>query len=108
MHVSTCIDASGVVYFASKHLHSPGVPGPMQAPIVEVLSGSPESLRAQVDAAVIDTLDQGKSSLVVSLDALRAFDNSAINAIVRGLRTLRAVGGTMRLVTERDDHRKAL
>jgi anti-sigma B factor antagonist len=80
----------------------------MKAPIIEVLSGSPESLRAQVDAAVIETLDQGKSSLVLSLDALRAFDNSAINAIVRGLRTLRAVGGTMRLVTERDDHRKAL
>lgn len=80
----------------------------MQAPIIEVLSGSPESLRAQVDAAVTETLDQGKSALVVSIDALRAFDNSAINAIVRGLRTLRAVGGTMRLVTERDDHRRAL
>lgn len=80
----------------------------MPSAFLEVLSGSPEAVRAQLDAAVIATLDEGKDTLTVSVDALRELDDAAIAATVRALRRLRAVGGTLRLVTQRDDHRERL
>lgn len=80
----------------------------MKPVFIEVLSGSPEALRAQLAAAARMTLAQGKTTLVVVLDALRVLDDGAIAAMITALRTLRAAGGTIRLVTERDEHRSRL
>jgi anti-anti-sigma regulatory factor len=80
----------------------------MKPVFVEVLSGSSEALRAQLVAAAASTLQQGKTTLAIGLDTLRELDDPAIAATIIALRRLRAAGGTVQLVTQRDDHRARL
>jgi len=80
----------------------------MKPVFVDLLSGSPEALRAQLIEATRSTLGQGKATLVVGLDAVRSLDDPAIAAMIVALRTMRAAGGAVRLVTRRQDHRDRL
>jgi anti-sigma B factor antagonist len=80
----------------------------MKSVVVALLSGSPEAVRAQVVEATRATLSQGKMALILALDTLQALDDPALNAVIIALRTMRAAGGTVRLVTSREDHRSRL
>lgn len=80
----------------------------MKPVFVEILAGSPESLRAQFAAAAHATLAQGKTTLVAGIDALRGLDDGAIAAMITALRTMRAAGGAVRLVTQSDEQRGRL
>jgi anti-sigma B factor antagonist len=80
----------------------------MKSVVVALLSGSPEAVRAQVVEATRATLSQGKMALILALDTLQALDDPALNAVIIALRTMRAAGGTVRLVTSRENHRSRL
>jgi anti-anti-sigma regulatory factor len=80
----------------------------MKPVFVEVFSGSSKALRAQLAAAAQSTLQQGKTTLAVGLDTLPDLDDPAIAAIIVALRKLRAAGGTIQLVTQREEHRRRL
>ncbi len=80
----------------------------MNSLFVELLNGSPVALRAQLVDAARSTLTQGKTTLVVALDAVRSLDDAALASLVVALRTLRAAGGTIRLVATREDLRERL
>src|SRR5579875_2668216 len=85
-----------------------GDEGKMNSVVVALLSGSPEAVRAQVVEATRAALSQGKMTLILALDTLQALDDPALNAVIIALRTMRAAGGTVRLVTSREDHRSRL
>jgi anti-sigma B factor antagonist len=80
----------------------------MKPVFVGLLSGSPEALRAQLADATRATLDQGKAILVVGLDALAKLDDPALASLIVGLRTMRAAGGTVKIVTQSEEHRQQL
>lgn len=80
----------------------------MKPVFVGLLSGSPEALRGQLVDATSATLGQGKAILAVGLDALTTLDDPALASLIVALRTMRAAGGTIRIVTQREDHRAQL
>ena len=80
----------------------------MKPSFVEFYTSSPTGLRAQATAAVTDAKRRGSRILIVGLDSLVKLDDAAISATIVALRGLRALGGTVRLVTQSVTHRRHL
>jgi|ERR1700723_234473 anti-anti-sigma regulatory factor len=80
----------------------------MKPLFVEFYTSSPSGLRAQATAAVSDAIQRRSTILVVGLDSLARLDDAVISAIIVALRGLRAIGGTVRLVTQSVTHRRHL
>jgi anti-anti-sigma regulatory factor len=80
----------------------------MKPSFVEFYTSSPTGLRAQATAAVTDAKRRGSRILIVGLDSLVKLDDAAISATIVALRGLRALGGTVRLVTQSVTHRRQL
>jgi anti-anti-sigma regulatory factor len=78
------------------------------APQINLYTSSPSGLRAQAVAAADEALNVGHNLLVLGLDCLTEFNDGAVLATIVALRKLRDVGGSVRLVTENDDHRNRL
>jgi|ERR1700677_1593997 hypothetical protein len=75
---------------------------------VEFYASSPSGLRAQATAAVNDAKRRGSTILIVGLDSLVRLDDPVVSATIVALRGLRAIGGTVRLVTQSVTHRRQL
>jgi anti-anti-sigma regulatory factor len=74
------------------------------APQIDLYTSSPSGLRAQAVAAADETLQAGRTLLVLGLDCLTEFDDAVLSATIVALRKLREVGGSVRLVTHNADH----
>jgi len=77
---------------------------PVETSICELLTSSAAGLRAQTTAAAALAVSTGQKALVIDVDNLRTIDDAVVAAIIAALRTMRAVGGSIQIRTNREAH----
>jgi hypothetical protein len=75
---------------------------------IDLYTSSRTELRAQLSAAVDETLRRRSLTLLVGLDSLPNLDDGVLAAAIIALRRLRESGGTLRLKTGNASHRRTL
>jgi anti-anti-sigma regulatory factor len=75
---------------------------------LQLLTSSPNGLRAQAIAAADETIRLGQTQLIIDLDNLTHADDAVLSALILALRRLREAGASLRVLTSKDPIRNYL
>jgi anti-anti-sigma factor len=72
-----------------------------------VIEYRPEAL-ADMESAMLSALRDGVPRVILNLDAVDALDNNGVRGLIRLLRSSRAAGGALALMTSKEMVRRTL